>query len=441
MAAGNSISSVFDFINQVKHLYPQTASDINTKQNSLDDIHRYVEKLHAYLVDLSSRAQSILSERSRVSVLLENEESRLAQLQSRERQSSSDDDDDDDDLQSEIQEAEESIRYLRDREEELSQSFDRTMDSYNETKARRDSLTHTAAQLESDLRAKRGKCGTIATKLSQDADILGNEVQAVKRQASALHSIASMRFGASASQAAGSRSSREQELLQYESDARTHAQLYQMLAGGDNSSSAQHRQAITQRLSGASNPLARNLYNKHAASVQIENDHYEGTAHYNPSTGSINLHAGADAQNPKGAGTTYFHEVGHMIDHKSGSGGWLSSDPQYGNALKADVESHISNTMAKNNCSRAEAFDIISDELTGTENHSISDMFGSMTNGQCQGDWGHSRNYWQNDSTAFQKESFAHMFEASIGSPEKLQRIQRYFPRAYSVFESLIRRG
>lgn len=438
MAGGNSISSVLAFIDQARQLYPQTASDISARQNSLDDIRRHIEKLRDYAIDLNNRAQAILDERTRVTSQITSEESRLAQLQSRR---SDDDKDKSNSPDHEIQQIKDTIRDLQAQDAQLSHSFDSTMAVYNDVKNKLDTLTGTAGQLQSALQTKRSKCAAIAATLFQNAALLNTEAQAVKAQANAFGSISSMHFGASASYAGGSRSAREQELLRYENEAQTQAQMYHALAGGEVSSSAQHRQAIAKRLFSASNPFVLNLYNKHAASVQFEDDHYEGTAYYSPSSGKISLNVDADAQNPKGAGTTYFHEVGHMIDHKSGSGKWLSSNSQYGLALRSDVENHISSVMDIHSCSREQAYDIISEELEGIENHSLSDMFGSMTNCQCQGDWGHRPGYWNADPEAYAKEAFAHMFEASIGSPEKVQRIQKYFPRAYSVFESIIRRA
>lgn len=440
MADGNSVPNIFAFITHARQLYPQTAAYITTRQNSLDEIHGHLEKLHSHALDLNSRAQSLLNDRSAITARIASEESRLAQLQSQQSRSSEAGDTSNTHSR-EIQQAKERIRELRAQDEQLSRNFESTMAVYNDAKAKIDSLSSTEALLRSDLQAKRSSCLTVATTLFHNAETLSTEAQAVRRQASDFGHIASMRYGTSASSAASSRSAREQELLLYENEAQTQAQLYQELAGDEVSSSAQHRQAIAKRLFSASNPFVLNLYNKHAASVQFEDDHYEGTAYYSPSSGKISLNVDADAQNPKGAGTTYFHEVGHMIDHKSGSGKWLSSNSQYGLALRSDVENHISSVMDIHSCSREQAYDIISEELEGIENHSLSDMFGSMTNCQCQGDWGHRPGYWNADPEAYAKEAFAHMFEASIGSPEKVQRIQKYFPRAYSVFESIIRRA
>ena len=36
------------------------------------------------------------------------------------------------------------------------------------------------------------------------------------------------------------------------------------------------------------------------------------------------------------------------------------------------------------------------------------------------------------------KEAFAHMFRASIQSPESLVVIKKYFPKSYNVFEDII---
>lgn len=189
-----------------------------------------------------------------------------------------------------------------------------------------------------------------------------------------------------------------------------------------------------------SNVLVKELYNEYSDEIRIIDFDHTGVAYYSPSSKGIKLNAMADMHNPTGNFSTYFHEAGHMVDDYAGNGHtWLSSDPEYRKCLYQDMESYVQKTIVCKHCERPEAYDIISEEISGVWNPGVSDIFGSLTECRCQGTWGHDPSYWQEDTTRVEKEAFANMFEASIGSGEKLENMKKYFPRAYARFEYIIR--
>lgn len=199
--------------------------------------------------------------------------------------------------------------------------------------------------------------------------------------------------------------------------------------------------AVQGRLdSEGTNPIVQDLYEEYKGNIRIVDFDYMGTPFYNSFSNGIKLNAMADLHNPIGSMSTYFHEVGHMIDDYAGNGHtWLSSDPDFRKSLQHDVDAHINKTMITQHCDLTVAYDIVSDEICGNWNANISDIFGSLTNCRCQGEWGHHYTYWEADPTRIEKEAFANMFEASIGDEKKLERMKFFFPTAYARFEYIIR--
>ena len=163
------------------------------------------------------------------------------------------------------------------------------------------------------------------------------------------------------------------------------------------------------------------------------------TAHYSPMNyeghrRGVYYNATSDMTNPRGAGTTYFHELAHMIDLAStGYQGNLSNTPEFGNALMQDGQRIL---QLYNNLSpeRQNAF---LTRIRSDSAHSFSDLIDATTNGQLHGSYGHSREYWTRSGN-LQAEAFAHFFEASMGSEEKLEMLANFFPTAFGVFSTLI---
>lgn len=163
------------------------------------------------------------------------------------------------------------------------------------------------------------------------------------------------------------------------------------------------------------------------------------TAHYSPMNyeehrRGVYYNATSDMTNPRGAGTTYFHELAHMIDHAStGYQGNLSNTSEFGNALMQDGQRIL---QLYNNLppERQNAF---LTRIRSDSAHSFSDLIDATTNGQLHGSYGHSREYWTRSGN-LQAEAFAHFFEASMGSEEKLEMLANFFPTAFGVFSTLI---
>lgn len=163
------------------------------------------------------------------------------------------------------------------------------------------------------------------------------------------------------------------------------------------------------------------------------------TAHYSPMNylghgRGVYYNATSDMSNPRGAGTTYFHELGHMIDHAStGYQGNLSNNPEFGRALVEDGQRIL---QLFNGMSTEQQQSFLRRIHTDSA-HSFSDLIDATTNGQLHGSYGHSREYWTRSGN-LQAEAFAHFFEASMGGEEKLELLANFFPTAFGIFSTLI---
>lgn len=173
--------------------------------------------------------------------------------------------------------------------------------------------------------------------------------------------------------------------------------------------------------------------------IQDANYPSNQTAHYSPMnyeghSRGVYYNAASDMTNPRGAGTTYFHELAHMIDHAStGYQGNLSNTAEFGNALMQDGQRIL---QLYNNLSPERQNAFLS-RIRLDSAHSFSDLIDATTDGQLHGSYGHSREYWTRSGN-LQAEAFAHFFEASMGSREKLEMLANFFPTAFGVFSTLI---
>lgn len=220
-----------------------------------------------------------------------------------------------------------------------------------------------------------------------------------------------------------------------------HGASYGTVTLGNTNIKQRYHSEINKRLnSEETNPIVKELYNEYIGSIRIVDYDYQETPFYNSISNSIKLNVMADLHNSTGNMSTYFHEVGHMMDDYAGNGhAWLSSDTEFSKALRYDIQAYVNQIIIVKHCDEDEAYDIISEEISGDWNAGVSDIFGSLTECKCQGDWGHHVTYWQSDPSKIEKEAFANMFEASIGDENKLKAMKKFFPRAYSRFEYIIR--
>lgn len=203
-------------------------------------------------------------------------------------------------------------------------------------------------------------------------------------------------------------------------------------------------------------PEAKRVFAKYAPLLAVVDDDFSipGVAqHYSPKSQfydfskpgeelwlyeerGVHISAEQDMNNPRGAGATFFHEIGHMIDHAACGFGFahLSDDTKFREALLEDGKNIIDAYCNMNANQQAQFMQsLFCDEL-----HSFSDLMEALSGGTIIGKWGHGMEYWERDRSAVFSESFAHFYEASMGSPYKHELFKSYFPKAYTRFFELL---
>ena len=146
-------------------------------------------------------------------------------------------------------------------------------------------------------------------------------------------------------------------------------------------------------------PTARKVFDGFVDKLMIQDADYPEyeTAHYSPISypghpRGVYYNAEADATNPRGAGATYYHELGHMIDHASTDFHEnMSNNMDFGRALIEDGQNVLSTFNNMTPERRNNFLNIIRQDAA----HSFSDLIDATTNGQLHGSYGHSRGYWQ----------------------------------------------
>ncbi len=204
-----------------------------------------------------------------------------------------------------------------------------------------------------------------------------------------------------------------------------------------------YEEALEYRRQHAVDENSRLLYERYLNRVRINDDDYEGGAHYNSFWNHINYDADDDSRNRRGIGNTYYHEVGHLIDDRSDLFGFTSNDNRYDlyGALESDLNNFLDRLMEENGLTnRDDAYDALSDWLISDPHmmNGISDIVTGLTGGRASGWWMHSQSYYNHDS--IETEAFAHFFEASMRCDSiKLDYIKEIFPEAYEEYQQMIR--
>ena len=176
----------------------------------------------------------------------------------------------------------------------------------------------------------------------------------------------------------------------------------------------------------------RALWNLANAEMEILDICFQEIAHYDTEKCGIKLDLAKDR-----AGVTNnpykitFHEIGHLLDYFMGY-----RSVNYKNGLFAK-------TLREEAARRSEDFEAVSRELRKIPleiRHEISDIWHGATSGKVNEGIGHYEpDYWIKDEASnLSKEAFAHMFRATIQSPDSLNFIKKYFPNSYSVFIEMI---
>lgn len=184
------------------------------------------------------------------------------------------------------------------------------------------------------------------------------------------------------------------------------------------------------------NKTAKHLFAKYAGGETIDVSMYEGTAHFNTKTKKISMHYKADMRNIRGAGTTWYHEHGHLIDD---SLGMVSRDEHFKELLEQDIFQYRIKYGKEHNLKTYDKVDrAISNDLQDIRRHSaVSDLLDGLTKGNIRGCAGHSIDYWDNQEN-ITSEAFAHMFEAQFDEVH-YKEMQKYFPKSLEYFEKKLK--
>ena len=172
---------------------------------------------------------------------------------------------------------------------------------------------------------------------------------------------------------------------------------------------------------------AKRVFNKYVPNDSVVNYAYEGTAKYE--NGKIYMHYGADLNNPRGAGATWYHEHGHMIDELAGN---ASNDTKFAHALYKDF---LDNILEK-------SYSEIEKELIDMRTQSaVSDIFNGLSKDEIKGVATHplrldGSSYWTDESV--KQEAFAHMFECQFDDLRYVE-MKKYFPNALTEFERILK--
>ncbi len=186
----------------------------------------------------------------------------------------------------------------------------------------------------------------------------------------------------------------------------------------------------------------RKLYEKYQKKIKIKDDDYDGTAHYHPVWNHINYNVEEDNVDERGRGSTYFHEVGHLIDDKSDLNSSTSTDWSYDfyKKLDKDLDNYINKIMKENGyTNKQDAYDDLTSWLWDDPDmkSGVSDLVNGLTDGEACGRWSHSDDYYNKSSIA--NEAFAHFFEAGMSTDStKLDYIKEIFPSAYEEYQKMI---
>lgn len=201
-----------------------------------------------------------------------------------------------------------------------------------------------------------------------------------------------------------------------------------------------YEEVVKSRIQNASAQMQL-LFARFSGKLVIQNAEYppRETAHYSPINilghpRGVYFNATHDQNNVKGAGTTFFHEIGHMIDHANGEFNRFSSNTEeLRDALLADGKRAMKSVSGLSDADQQ----VFYSRLCTDRAHSCSDLLDAVTDGQLCGQYGHSRDYWKRDGH-LQEEAFAHFFEASMGDEVKQKLLRQVFPNGYRVFDKMI---
>lgn len=201
-----------------------------------------------------------------------------------------------------------------------------------------------------------------------------------------------------------------------------------------------YEEIIQYRYENAVSDVCKKIYENYASCILVMNSTNEKiTDKYYTAFNIVIIDKEEDALNETGYGSTYFHEVGHLIDDFSHNLGMTSNDRKYDFAevLRSDFENYVSKIQDENGCSQEEAYAKISEYLWSDEDmtSAVSDIIMALTDRKAGGKYGHD----SLSEAELEREAFADFFDAGMSyKTKKLEYVKEIFPNAYEVFEQML---
>lgn len=180
-------------------------------------------------------------------------------------------------------------------------------------------------------------------------------------------------------------------------------------------------------------PNVRNAFLKYSDDIVFINENAIGGGKSKKKGIRVNLKK--DRVNRRGAYTTTFHEIGHVIDRATG---YISNSKHFKDSLINDFGNVVLAYQKQYNMSIDEVYEEISRNIRAHNQHSISDIVGGITKNKCVGKYSHTNNYWEM-SFMLEREAFAHFYEAyARNDGEKIEMLSQMFPEATRIFKELL---
>lgn len=207
---------------------------------------------------------------------------------------------------------------------------------------------------------------------------------------------------------------------------------------------------------------ARNLYDKYSRDVVVADFNTvdeKGKASPYHSGGELHLNTNADLSNPRGDGTTYYHEYGHFIVYKEG---WVDGANckdeflEFETSLRDEVSAYID---AYEQTYKQEGIELgysgsklekyiedqtkaaINADINGPSkeyydiNNGLSDIIDSVSNGKYQPSYGHPDGYWDANPSRVANEAFAQFFSAQMtGDTTEIENMKEIMPETYDIY-------
>lgn len=204
-----------------------------------------------------------------------------------------------------------------------------------------------------------------------------------------------------------------------------------------------YRQVLEGRLR-EMDPLLKRVFDRYADRLVCLDTAYPDTPYFSGEEGGFRVDAASDLENPLGPGSTFFHESAHMIDWLMGGEKgkeYITSDPEFIDALEADLNSALSGIMKSEGCTLEEAQEKLSMELWANpyDSSCVSDVFGGLTGNKVVGVWAHSGEYWAvKGREGVAREAFAEITEQMACSPEGLAYTMKMMPKTVEVYRRIM---